>query len=97
MVRGSVCIIVGGLGYSVPISNTKIPLPEQNRLGSTDASCTGAWWDATHHPPTSLRATGPRARSVARCSHGSTPSSPAKKPSVSTASVSGSCVMVRRR
>ena len=33
---GSVCIIVGGDGYSTPISKVRMPLPEQNVFGSRE-------------------------------------------------------------
>ncbi len=40
---GSVCIIVGGVGYSTPISKVRIPLAEQKRSGDLDTSITSAW------------------------------------------------------
>ena len=39
---GSVCIIVGGEGYSTPISMVRIPLAEQKRAGSRDTASTSA-------------------------------------------------------
>ena len=39
---GSVCIMVGGVGYSAPISNTMIPLAEQNVAGSRETATTSA-------------------------------------------------------
>jgi len=35
---GSVCIIVGGVGYEAPISNVMMPLEEQNVPGSRDTA-----------------------------------------------------------
>jgi hypothetical protein len=38
-----VCIIVGGDGYSTPISKVRIPFDEQNRSAALDTSTTSAW------------------------------------------------------
>ena len=35
---GSVCIIVGGLSYSTPISRVRIPFFDEKRVGSVDTS-----------------------------------------------------------
>ena len=40
---GSVCIIVGGLSYSSPISRVRIPFFEQKRAGSVDTSWHSAY------------------------------------------------------
>ena len=62
---GSVCIMVGGEGYSAPISNTMMPRPEQKVSGRRETSMTSAWRLTTHRPSDPLRATGASARSRA--------------------------------
>ena len=62
---GSVCIMVGGLGYSAPISMTRMPFPELNVSGSRETAVTSAWRLTNHRPWVSLRATGASARSRA--------------------------------
>ena len=42
--------MVGGVGYSAPISKTMIPLPEQNVSGSRETVTTSAWRLATQNP-----------------------------------------------
>ena len=59
---GSVCIIVGGLSYSSPISMVRIPLPEQKRSGSVLTSCTSAKRLSAQKPWVAFQATGASAR-----------------------------------
>jgi hypothetical protein len=47
---GSVCIIVGGVSYVVPISLSRMPRPEQNVAGSRAAMVTSAWRASTQAP-----------------------------------------------
>ena len=59
---GSVCIIVGGVAYSEPISKTMIPLEEQKVSGSRDTVVTSACRLATQTPAVPFQATGASAR-----------------------------------
>ena len=62
---GSVCIIVGGLGYSTPISNVRIPLPEQNVSGSREIATTSACFETAQYPSCAFHASGASRRSRA--------------------------------
>ncbi len=62
---GSVCIMVGGVAYSLPISKTMIPRPEQKVSGSRETVTTSACRLATQNPRDSLRTRGASARNRA--------------------------------
>ena len=46
--------MVGGAGYSAPISMVRIPLPEQKVSGSREMATTSSWRLATQKPPDRL-------------------------------------------
>ncbi len=54
--------MVGGDGYSAPISMVRMPLPEQKVAGSREMATTSAWRLATQKPPAWLWAIGASAR-----------------------------------
>ncbi len=62
---GSVCIIVGGVAYSDPISKVMIPFAEQYVAGSRETATTSSWRLTIHSPSGSFRATGASARNRA--------------------------------
>ena len=53
------CIMVGGVGYSAPISNTMMPLAEQKVSGSRETAMTSACRLTTQKPGESFRPPGP--------------------------------------
>jgi hypothetical protein len=57
--------MVGGEGYSAPISMVRMPLPEQKVSGSREMATTSSWRLATQNPPARLWAIGASARSRA--------------------------------
>ena len=62
---GSVCIIVGGDGYSMPISMVRIPPLELNRRESVETSWTSSYRLSAQNPCVAFQATGASARSRA--------------------------------
>ena len=65
----SVCIIVGGDGYSMPISSGRMPPPERKVLLSTDTDHTSAWVEAIQTLAASSQTSGASARSRAYISN----------------------------
>ena len=57
---GSVCIMVGGVGYSAPISMAMMPWPEQKVSGSRETATTSSWRLATQNPRPRCGPAGPR-------------------------------------